>query len=234
VNISRSHFSLNRGLLLSLVIHALPFALVVALSHVRFTVPQRAGERLQVELFGMVTGQQVAGQQAMAAIEAQKGEAAPEEEKAPEEPPHPVEQKREPNAVVIRKKKKSPASPHEHHVAGHVGQEAVAGRVQQTIGGGNSETSMKRQYLATLSRIMRDRLVYPLKARAKGLTGVTRVAFTVSEAGNIVPGSASVLQTSGYAELDQAALNAVRGNMQLPQPPHQMQVEISFDFLQKS
>lgn len=231
---SRSHFSLNRGLLISLVIHVLPFALVMALSHVRFAVPQRAGERLQVELFGMVTGQQVAGQQAMAAIEEQKGEAAPEEEKAPEEPPHPAAQKREPTAVVIHKKKQSPAPPREHHVAGHAGQEAVAGRVQQTIGGGNSADSLKRQYLAALSRIMRGRLVYPLKARAKGLTGVTRVAFTVSEAGNIVPGSASVLQTSGYAELDQAALNAVRGNTQLPQPPHQMHVEISFDFLQKS
>ena len=46
----------------------------------------------------------------------------------------------------------------------------------------------------------------------------------------LVSGSESVRKTSGYAELDQAALNAVRGAANLPTPPHQMEVVVAVNF----
>lgn len=92
------------------------------------------------------------------------------------------------------------------------------------------EASLKRQYLAELSRIVHNRLTYPLKAKAKGWTGVTHVAFLVTERGGIVPGSESVRRTSGYDELDQAALNAVRKADRLPPPPQTMEAVVAINF----
>jgi len=237
VNVSRSHFSLGRGLLISVTIHALPFALMFAVARMHFAVPQQQTAALQIELFGMVTGQQVAAQQATVAAAARQAEGRPSQEEQeektvpPEESPHPTESKSALKPVTVRQRKRSvsPAPPH-RYIPASTGQQAREGRVQQTISPGALETSLKSQYLAQLSRIVRNKLVYPVKAKAKGWTGVTFVAFTVAEGGSVVPGSESVRKTSGYADLDQAALNAVRGVAHLPNPPHQMEVVVAIEF----
>lgn len=243
MNVSRSHFSLNRGLFVSVAVHVLPFALVAALTHFKPVVPQRQTDVLQVELFGMVSGQQVAGREAVAtveeqaAIEEQSAAALPQQEEvvAPPEPPRPEEQKSVPNApkpVPVRAQQQSAPAPRRQSVPASPKQEAREGRAQQTIGKHEQDTSASqvRQYLAELTRIVRNRQTYPLKAKAKGWMGVTVVAFTVSEGGSVVSGSEAVRKTSGYDELDQAALSAVRNTGHLPSPPHTMEVVVAFYF----
>ena len=225
MEVSRSHFSLTWGLFLSSCIHGLPFALVLALTSLSLSLPERKTETLQLELFGMVTGQQVNGQQALAAAEVVE-EQPPEE--APEEPPPPEPtQPPEPKSVsrVI-----TPRPKVERRLPRPAQQQASPGQVQQTISKRDLEASAMRQYLAQLSRIVRNRLVYPVKAKAKGWTGVTRVAFSITPNGGVVSGSESIRQTSGFEELDQAALHAVRNAGLLPAPPHQMDVVVAVNF----
>lgn len=223
MDVSRSHFSLNLGLFMSAVIHVLPFALIFVLTSVKFVVPERKCETLQVELFGMVTGQQVSGQQEVAAVEEQpQPQEQAAEEPPPPEPIQPPEPKSVPKHVAPRPKHSyAPAPPR---------RQASEGQLQQTIGKSEMEASLMRKYLAELSRIVRNRLIYPLKAKAKGWIGVTRVSFTITDGGGVVPGSESVRQTSGYKELDQAALIAVRSAGHLPTPPHQMEVVVAVNF----
>ena len=243
MNISQSHFSLPKGLFISVVVHALPLFMVLMLTRTHFVPKRTQTEFLQVELFGMVTGQQVAGEQAAAAVKQQQILApAPQAAVAaePEEtPPPPAEQKNAPKPVPIHRPKRSSAGSSAPPQRSIVIQEqnGSSGQAQQTIVRREAEgtsPSVTRQYLAELTRLVRTRLIYPLKAKAKGWTGVTLVAFTVSEGGSVVPGSESVRKTSGYAELDQAALNAVRGSVHLPNPPHQMEVVVAVNFLQRS
>jgi len=113
VEVSRSHFSLTWGLFLSSCIHGLPFALVLALTSLSLSLPERKTETLQLELFGMVTGQQVNGQQAIAAtevVEEQPPEEAPEEPPPPE-PTQPPEPKSVSRVVTTRARKWSAACP---------------------------------------------------------------------------------------------------------------------------
>lgn len=220
MEVSRSRFSLTWGMFLSSCIHGLPFALVLALTSLSLSLPERRSETLQLELFGMVTGQQVSGQQEVAPMEEQPQEQAQEEPAPPEPTPEP---KSVPRMVAPRPKVSRP-------LPRPARQQASEGQVQQTIGKRDLEASAMRQYLAQLSRIVRNRLVYPLKAKAKGWTGVARVAFSITEGGGVVAGSESIRQTSGFEELDQAALHAVRNAGHLPAPPHQMEVVVAVDF----
>lgn len=237
MNVSRSHFSLSRGLLISVIVHGLPFIFVIVLTSFKFAVPERQTNALQVELFGMVTGQQVAGHKAVAAVEehaavAGQAVALPQQQESvsPPEPPSHAEQKSVAKPVPVRAQKGSAPVPHRQFVPASPGQQARGGQVQQTISKRDVEASLTRQYLAELTRIVRNRLVYPVKAKAKGWTGVTLVAFTVSEGGSVVPGSESVRKTSGFDELDKAALNVVRSSGHLPNPPHQMEVVVAIEF----
>ncbi|MHC1711152.1 MAG: cell envelope integrity protein TolA [Solidesulfovibrio sp.] len=220
MDVSRSHFTLNTGLLVSVAVHALPFVLVFVLTHSKSVVPLQKNVVLQVELLGMVTGQQVSGQEEVAAVKEQPQELH-QEEAPPPEPSRPVEPNSVPKPVLPHQRRSSaPAPP----------KQASEGQVQQTISKRDLEASLLRQYFTELTRIVIKRLIYPVKAKAKLWSGVTLVAFTVTEGGSIVPGSESVSRSSGYDELDQAALNAVRSAGLLPKPPHQMQVVVDVDF----
>ena len=223
MDVSRSRFSLQLGLLFSAVIHALPFMFVFALTSLVLAVPDTKTDTLQVELFGMVTGQQVSGQQEVAAVEEQpQPQEQVEEESPPPEPTQLPEPKSVPKRVTPRPKQNYAPAPPRPQVS--------EGQVQQTISKSEIEASLMRQYLAQLSRIVRNRLIYPVIAKAKGWSGVTQVAFMITANGGVVSGSESVRKTSGYAELDQAALNAVRGAANLPTPPHQMEVVVAVNF----
>jgi protein TonB len=87
-----------------------------------------------------------------------------------------------------------------------------------------------RRYITDLSRLVRSRLVYPLRAKAEGWTGIVTVSFTVTESGSLLPGSESVRSGSQHSELNEAALRAVRSAAPFPRPPKRMVITLSVNF----
>lgn len=76
-----------------------------------------------------------------------------------------------------------------------------------------SPQQWQAQALARLDR----RKVYPRSAQAQGIVGAVVISFTVGSSGQI--GAVSVVQSSGAAVLDQAALDTARRASPLPPPP---------------
>lgn len=216
--ISTSRMGLGRALAVSLGAHGLPLLIVLGLTSLRFAVPAPEGEPLRVELFGMVTNQQTRGERAAAPMAAKQAQAAQRSE-APQ-----PQAKPDPDSVAAKMPERQLAS------AATPNQQASEGQTQQTTSKGETEASLTRRFLAEVSRIVHGHLLYPVKARAKGLTGVTYVAFTVTEGGGIVSGSEAVHRSSGYEDLDQAALASVRSVDHWPQPPRRMQVVVAVNF----
>lgn len=58
---------------------------------------------------------------------------------------------------------------------------------------------------------------YPASARARGEQGIVRLALTVGSSGHVI--SARVISSSGYPDLDQAALEMARKASGKPPPP---------------
>ncbi|GAB6126924.1 TonB family protein [Humidesulfovibrio idahonensis] len=221
MGISKKSLGLNRALGISAGVHLLPFVLFFTLTQIRFLSPPPKGEPLLLELAGIVSNQQTQGEQAVAS----RGEKQPQAAQQKAAPPAPARAD-DPEGV----------SDSTRQAVAHAaqGQQAQAreGQTQQTTGKNEQEGSRMRQYMSELGRLVNSRVRYPVKARAKGLTGVTYVAFTVSDGGGIVAGSESVHRTSGSPELDQAALSAVRNMERVPAPPHSVQVVVAINFAQ--
>lgn len=97
--------------------------------------------------------------------------------------------------------------------------------VQQSV-----EADLLRQYIATLSRLIKAKVFYPPDLRSTGYAGVVVVRFTVREGGDIQPGSLVVVKGSGHAELDDAALRQVDGMAPFPKPDkaHTVAVPVVF------
>jgi protein TonB len=58
---------------------------------------------------------------------------------------------------------------------------------------------------------------YPDAARARGLRGVTNVAFTIDRSGRVM--SAQVAQASGSTLLDEEAVAIIQRSSPMPAPP---------------
>jgi protein TonB len=231
-SLSRCRFSLSRGIFVSALLHTLPLACWLSFDSSWWRGKPAAAqtEILQLDVFGLLSERQAEERRG----EEPKPEPVPEPEPEPEPVPEPeLPKMREtprppparPRPTAARPLPAPPAAP-----PPPAREPEVEAQVRRTITQREREATLMRQYMTDLSRAVRSRLVYPVKARAKGWTGTVTLAFSVTETGNVLPGSESVRRSSGHAELDGAALNALRSASPLPPPPKQMEALISVDF----
>jgi len=90
-----------------------------------------------------------------------------------------------------------------------------------------------RRYVIELTRVIQSHLIYPPEARAANQTGEPIIRFTLSVRGDILPGSLTLVQSSGYPALDDNALKAARDSAPLPPPPRPMTVSIAVAFVRE-
>jgi periplasmic protein TonB len=108
---------------------------------------------------------------------------------------------------------------------------AESQQIQQVLKPRESQASLIRKYLARLKRDIQSHLDYPEEARdTTGNVGAPTIRFTITESGDILPGSLSINKSSGSAQLDQQALRAARSSTPLAKPPRQMTVTIKVAF----
>ncbi len=209
---------------LSLLIHALPLLGWWWLAN-RLPEP-RPQTQLTLELVGMVTERQV---------EAQAPEPPPPEERPPE-------QKREPRPVPKPRKVdpdtvKLPPEPEVREVAEvpppppppSIDPKPEA-QVAQKLATSEDEQAAIRRYVAGLSKALQRKLVYPQGARGAGAIGAPTIAFTLTENGGIEPDTLKVYKSSGFALLDESALQAARDAVPFQAPPKRMNIVVAVSF----
>ena len=103
-------------------------------------------------------------------------------------------------------------------------------QVQQTIQPPESEATLTRRYVIAMSLAIQSRLVYPAEARDAGHVGRPTIRFTVTEDGDILPGTLAIGNSSGYRLLDDYALRAARAGAPFGRPPRRMEVVIAVSF----
>lgn len=77
--------------------------------------------------------------------------------------------------------------------------------------------SQVNRWESSVLRHLGQRRKYPPEARRRGEAGRVLVQFTIDTAGNVQ--SVSIAGSSGFASLDQAALELVRSSSPVPRPP---------------
>lgn len=163
----------------------------------------------------------------------------PEPEPLPEPPPPDIKPP-EPSPVQVKppaKPKPKPAPVARPAASARpappvIRQGAEVARVQQTIAPPDMQTLMQA-YVRELSRMLQRSLVYPREARREGHVGSTTVRFSITENGNILPGSLSIQRSSGHAILDEQALQTARNSAPYPAPPRPMTVSIAIAFRER-
>jgi protein TonB len=96
-----------------------------------------------------------------------------------------------------------------------------------------SDAVALRNYVVALRGVIQSRLVYPPEAREASYVGAPIIRFTVSQSGDILPGTLVVVRSSGRALLDENAIKAARESAPLPPPPHQITVSIAVAFVRE-
>lgn len=237
---SRRRFGMRHGLLLSLLVHGAVALPLLAGDWLRPSPPRR--DPLVFELFGMVSNRQAAQQElgtpeARAAMTANKPAPTPKAAPKPpvvklDTPPPRALQASSPVVVAKAAEQAEPApqpAPPAEQQAPTV-QGAQQAQVQQTLQRQPTEADLIRQYAMSLTRTIRDKLVYPPELRATGHVGTPLVRFVVTESGEVLPGSLVMARSSGHADLDAAALKAVAAMVPFPRPPRQMPVGVPIEF----
>ena len=105
---------------------------------------------------------------------------------------------------------------------------------QQRLNVQERNTDELRRYLAKIKKKLQSNLVYPQEAKNKVYEGSPVVRFTIMESGAIMPGSLSVIRSSGYAILDANALKTVRDSEPFERPSRTIEVAIAVAFNLKS
>ena len=140
------------------------------------------------------------------AVLAKPLEEPPPSEKKP--PPKPVERKPPPPRTVAERK--PPPS--------ELRQGQVSSSRENTGGqAAAADPNVLNRYKASIVSALRNRLRYPNIASSQGVTGVATVRFTMSRSGQII--SASLVDSAGHPQLDQAALATARPGSSLPAAP---------------
>lgn len=140
-------------------------------------------------------------------------------EPARKPPPPPVERRPAPRREMAdRRPAPSRAQP------------SQASSSRENTGGvaASADPNALNRYTAQLRAALQRRLRYPAAVDATKISGVAAVQFTVLRSGRIV--SASLVRSSGNAELDQAALAAASPGSMLPSAPEAISQE-QFTFL---
>lgn len=199
------------GLAISLLLHvSLVLPLLLTTLH---TADQSRHERLRIEVFGMVSNRQMEEQH--------MGTEAPQQGKRPAQQVNNTVPRTSPDkyqtvaaeSPVHVQKTDEPVFAQMPVVSDTAG--AVVEQRQQTI---NYEAATV-EYAGKVGKRVQTNLVYPKEVREDGLTGVTRIAFTITLSGDIKEGTLRVIKSSGYAALDSSALRSARVSAPFEDPP---------------
>ncbi|MBB4010627.1 energy transducer TonB [Allorhizobium taibaishanense] len=80
-----------------------------------------------------------------------------------------------------------------------------------------SSTATPQKWQSRLQAYLERRKRYPSESRANKEEGTVSIRFQIDDSGNVL--SASISRSSGFANLDQAALDAIRRSSPVPAPP---------------
>jgi protein TonB len=227
--ISRSRFGLWPCLLASVLSHAAALGVFLA-AGVLWSLSGSAPagrETLRLDLYGMLSDRQI--EEIVAEEIPVEPEPVPVAELEPIPEPVPIP---EPDPIIDPKPEPKPKPPKPR--AKPPSQPQRAPQAGRTVRDREGEATLVRRYVSDLSRKIRSRLVYPSQAKARGLTGTVTVSFSVTESGGLRSGSESIRSGSGYRELDEAALRAVRAAAPFPRPPKAMSITLSVNFKETS
>ena len=103
-------------------------------------------------------------------------------------------------------------------------------QAQQTIQSPETEATLTRSYVVAMSKAIQSRLVYPAEARDAGYIGRPKIRFTVTEDGDILPGTLAIRTSSGHSLLDDYAMRAAQASAPFGKPPKRMDVVIAVSF----
>ncbi len=232
-HISRFQLTLGQALPASLLLHGLVVGVVWGVMHGSPSSPSR--RPLDLQLLGMLSEHQVEQQ-----ARARPSPAAPRPQ-APtprhEDAPRKVlaSAHASPSPVLVAADKPEPEAPPQATPtppAPSALEPALEDRQQQTIQPRESEADALRRYLLGLRKVIQRHLQYPAEAKAAGLVGAPVVHFTLTEQGEILPGSLGIRQSSGYPLLDEQALRAAQASAPFEQPPRRIEVAMAIAFEQ--
>lgn len=96
-------------------------------------------------------------------------------------------------------------------------QQAQQAAAPQQTASAEPSSSQVNRWESSVLRHLGQRRKYPADARSRGEEGRVIVRFTIDAAGNVQ--SASIAGSSGFATLDQAALDLVYASSPVPRPP---------------
>ncbi len=231
-------FNIYHGIAISLLLHlslALPLFLpALSLAHHR-------PERLNMELFGMISNRQLAEQH--------QGTEAPQQTKRAVQPrnnavpkasankyqPENKYQAESPVKVEKTDDRLSPSEPvsQPQSMASNSSPAAAGGseeQVQSYIGQAEPSANEISSYMTRVSKRIQNNLVYPREVKENGEQGITTVAFTITSSGNIQGGSLRVINSSGYQALDASALRTARDSAPFETPPKELDIVVYLSF----
>ncbi|WP_371381788.1 energy transducer TonB [Sporomusa aerivorans] len=209
------------GLAISLLLHAslaLPF--LFSLWHI--PEPDRS-EKLNIELFGMVSTRQMQEMRAGNEVPRPTPQAAQAENK-------PVVKNDDQYRTVTTE---SPVKVGKEEEAVPVLAPANEGdrmeRKQQRIQT-YSMADLLRSYVAKVTRQIQGNLVFPKEVRENDVEAVSVIAFTITPSGNIREDSLRIKKSSGYSALDASALQSARASAPFEKPPMEIDIAIGVSF----
>lgn len=144
--------------------------------------------------------------------------AAPPEEKKEEVKPEPKSKLEKPKPVkpVVKKRSTSPPAPRTTAAPQAERRAPAAAAAVGAAASAAASASYAQRLVAHLQRFKQ----YPAEARAAGLRGTSRVAFTVTRSGSV--SGVRIAGSSGHASLDAETLAMVRRAQPLPSFPPEM------------
>lgn len=225
--VERQRFGLGPCLWLSLLLHAvlvLPCLMGPLASEPRPLPAQEA-----VALFDML-----GHQPAVQTPDPPQPRSAPRQQDQAA-PPRPQPVRQAPSPVEVPRQADTPRQQEEASPAQQASGEVPRNALQQEsvtpeAAAQPTEADLLRRYIAALSRLIKARVFYPAELRSTGHAGTVLVRFTVTESGDILPGSLVVAKGCGHIELDEAALRQVNDIAPFPKPDkaHTVAVPVVF------
>lgn len=224
-------FNFYHGLAISLLLH---LCLTLPLFLPALHLAHHRSERLNVEVFGMISNRDVAEQHA--------GSETPQQtRRAVQAANNPVSRSaadkfQAESPVKVEKADDRPSQPVSQPAAGVSAPAAAGGegeQVQSHKDQVNPSANEMSSYMARVSRRIQANQVYPKEFKGNGIQAVTTIAFTITSSGNIREGSLRVINGSGYQILDASALRTARDCVPFEVPPTEevdIVVNLSFDY----
>jgi protein TonB len=156
------------------------------------------------------------------------------EEKRMQEPPPPPKPKPQPKPLPPLSETKSEKQAEEviNEEVKNTEPDIAKNDIDQTaqrIDEKEDEANEIRKYLTALKKRLSSNIKYPLEAKKKGYVGIPVVGFSILEDGSAQ--EIHIVKSSGYAILDESALEAVRKSSPFDKPPrplHDVSVDIFF------